>query len=666
MTPPQSSNRRALTVRYQNISTRGGVFPSPRSRERLVLAAFVCLLVVAAGLRFYNLPGTSVRYDEAVASSNASGSLSEVVSNTRSRNSSPILYPLALWAVQKVDVSVFSIRVLPAAASVLTVAVMLFLLPRLGVARWAAFLAALLATLSVAAIEHAQDAREYSIDALLVVLMIAGLLWYLRDGRKALLCVALFLAPLIQYGLALFGVAVMGAAVVLPASSTLAAPERNTYIGRFRNWLERRIVLLWPAACFLAGCAISYAVTLRYQWQEGGWGYLSAYYYQGGFDAPAIFEFSIDGIRRLLTLHLPEAVAVLAVGALALMLLASLKRRRLDAIATLALLAVGIAIFAALLTVYPLGRIRQNLYLGPVIFLAAGVSIHWMTDSLASLTRRAWLAPALAAAAVGAIAFAGVGAMRQDSPYQTRQNIKSIFAVLEERVREEDMVYATMYAAPSIKFYQGEEESPGNYYHGTLWCGPSAEPGLRPCLRQMVDLVALLPNVPDRIFLVHGKSIQEELELLGEQVSVERVIADDGEYSIALIGNIKESSELAARSTYEALVSGEPVIRSDFDVYHSENTLAYVKEPCARADTEAWFLLALYPVDVNDLPDQRKRHGFDNLDFRFDRRGLIFDGKCIAAVDLPEYDIARISTGQYVPVEGGYDHLWEGEIRLGE
>ncbi len=283
---------RALTVRYQNISTRGGVFLLPRSQEWLALAAFVCLLIVAATLRFYDLPGNDLWFDEAVAANNSrgvlcqaaskcqpieavaannsSGTLPEVISGTRCCNSSPILYPLALWAVQKVDVSAFSVRVLPATASVLTVAVMLFLLPRLGVARWAAFLAALLTTLSVAAIEHAQDAREYSTDVLLAVLMIAGLLWYLRDGRKVLLCVALFLAPLLQYGLALFGVAVMGAAVVLPASSTLAA-ERNTYIGRIRNWLERRIVLLWPAACFLAGCAISYAVTVRYQWREGGY-----------------------------------------------------------------------------------------------------------------------------------------------------------------------------------------------------------------------------------------------------------------------------------------------------------------------------------------------------------------------------------------------------------
>ncbi len=633
--------------------------------QRLALAAFLSLLIAATALRFYDLPGHDLWYDEAVASNNSSGALSEVVPNTRQRNSSPILYPLALWAVQKVDVSAFSVRVLPATASVLTVAVMLFLLPRLGIARGAAFLAALLTTLSVAAIYHAQDAREYSIDALLAVLMIAGLLWYLRDGRKDLLCVSLFLAPLLQYGLVLFGAAVIAAAMLLPSPQTLAAAEGNTYPGRVRNWIEQRSALLWPAACFLAGCAISYAVTLRYQWGRWGWG-ADSYQtnrYQGGFDAPSIFEFSFDGTWRLLTYHLPEVVAVLAVGAFALMLMASLKRRRLDAIATLALLAVGIAIFAALLTIYPLGAIRQNLYLGPIIFLAAGVSIYWMAESLAPLTRRAWMAPALAAAAAGAIALAGVSALSQDSPYKSGQNAKSVIAFLEKNVEEGDMVYVATYAIPPIKFYQ--DEKPSNYYYAEAGCWDAFEE----CIQEMLQLALSRHGVTNRIFMVHNyESIGEELDLLEEQVSVKRFLAD-GEWNISLIANVKEFVEPAYRtfvSVYEAVVPGEPAIRSTFDVYLRDNTLTYVKDQCTPADTEPTFFLHLYPVDVNDLPDPRKKHGFDNLDFDFDQRGATFDGKCIANIPLPEYDIATISAGQYVPVEGGYKHLWEGEIRLDE
>ncbi len=124
--------------------------------------------------------------------------------------------------------------------------------------------------------------------------------------------------------------------------------------------------------------------------------------------------------------------------------------------------------------------------------------------------------------------------------------------------------------------------------------------------------------------------------------------------------------EAIAASDYLARLVGDrpPSIRSSFDVHLIGNHLIYVKEPCARADTEAVFFLHLYPVDVNDLPDHRRQYGFDNLDFRFDWRGEILDGKCMVKIPLPEYNVSEIRTGQYVPAAGGYNRLWEGEIRL--
>ena len=110
----------------------------------------------------------------------------------------------------------------------------------------------------------------------------------------------------------------------------------------------------------------------------------------------------------------------------------------------------------------------------------------------------------------------------------------------------------------------------------------------------------------------------------------------------------------------------QPAIRSDFDVYLLENRVIYVREPCQPADLAAWFFLALYPVDGADLPGPRQQHGFDNLDFPFDRQGVRSGDFCLAVVPLPDYEIATIHTGQVVPVDGGYHHLWEGEIRLVE
>ena len=415
---------------------------------------------------------------------------------------------------------------------------------------------------------------------------------------------------------------------------------------------------------------------MRYQWREGGWhsdGDLAENYYQGKFDAPAIFEFSIGVIWKLLTYHLPAVVAIAALVALALLLAATLFSKFQGkfpdrAIAVLFALCLAISVGAALLGLYPLGGIRQVIYLGPIIFLAVGVAFHCTAVSLAGLTRREWLAPALTVAVAAAIVLAGVDDLRQDSPYRTKQNAKALLAFLEERVREDDLVYIDRDAVASLWFYQEQYQEQGerpadyysNYYYGNYWCTAYRED----CRRELSDLLVLASSVPDRIYLAHERGVIEPVEglaLLGEPVSVERFFAV-GRLNISLITYDNESMERAVRSTYAAAVSGEPAIRADFDVYLSENTLTYVKEPCAPADTAAWFFLALYPVDVNDLPGPRRPHGFDNLDFRFGERGVIFDGKCLARVPLPEYAITRISTGQYVPVEGGYNHLWEGEI----
>ena len=453
----------------------------------------------------------------------------------------------------------------------------------------------------------------------------------------------------------------------------LAAPEfRGEHRSGTRNlsgiphWFRQRVALLLPAACFLAACAISYLTTARYQWQRG----VNYSYYCEAYDAAGHLGCAARRTWRLLDYHLPPEVAILAVGTLVLMLLASLKRRRSDAIATLALLAVGIATFAAVLHIYPFRASRHSLYLGPVIFLATGVSFHWMADSLAALTHRAWLAPALAAAVAGAIALAGVGDMRQDSPHERDYNTKAVLAFLEEHVEEGDMVFATSYAATSLKFYQDQNRI---YHYGQIECGSA----YAPCIREMADLFVSPPKAPNRIFLVYNSpSILEELELLEERIAVERLIRPGAtrhyahlQLDVALIANVKElreSLEAAAWSDYEALTAGEPAVRADFDIYVNDNALIYAKAPCARADTEAMFFLRLVPADVVDLPAERKQYGFDSLNFDYDvfaATSLV--GRCLAKRSLPDYPITRIRTGQFIVNDDGATiYLWERQIRF--
>ena len=108
------------------------------------------------------------------------------------------------------------------------------------------------------------------------------------------------------------------------------------------------------------------------------------------------------------------------------------------------------------------------------------------------------------------------------------------------------------------------------------------------------------------------------------------------------------------RARYDAIVTNEPAASSVFDVYLEEDELTYLKEPCGEADMQPRFFLHVRPIDRNDLPEDRRQHGFDNLDFDFAGRGPIFDGKCMVTISLPDYLIAGIATGQF----GGDGRIW--------
>ena len=107
--------------------------------------------------------------------------------------------------------------------------------------------------------------------------------------------------------------------------------------------------------------------------------------------------------------------------------------------------------------------------------------------------------------------------------------------------------------------------------------------------------------------------------------------------------------------------SGEPVARGAFEVHLADGALVYVKEPCSRADTEARFFLHITPERADDLPEERRAHGFDNLDFAFFPNGALFDGKCAVRTALPSYAVESIRTGQY----DGDGEIWSAEFAVG-
>ena len=111
--------------------------------------------------------------------------------------------------------------------------------------------------------------------------------------------------------------------------------------------------------------------------------------------------------------------------------------------------------------------------------------------------------------------------------------------------------------------------------------------------------------------------------------------------------------------------AGAPLIRSHFDVHLNDDALIYVKDACSENDADLGFFLAAFPVNESDLPVEYRQRGFQNLDFAFQKNGIRQDdGRCVAVVPLPDYDIDRIYTGQYARrADGSFEHPWEGEFR---
>lgn len=107
--------------------------------------------------------------------------------------------------------------------------------------------------------------------------------------------------------------------------------------------------------------------------------------------------------------------------------------------------------------------------------------------------------------------------------------------------------------------------------------------------------------------------------------------------------------------------AGERVAQAGgFDLHRSGRRLTYYREPCAAGDTAARFFLHIYPQRAGDLPGWARRYGYENRDFDFSRRGQHSAGRCIAVVELPDYPISSIRTGQFVPGSG---RVWAVEVR---
>ena len=625
----------------------------PATQAALYNGAAAILLAATAWLRFYDLGAPLLWLDEAVAAENASGTLADVLTNTATNSPSPILHPLLLHFVQSVDGSATALRAASALGSILALAAMLFLLPRVGVARWAAFIAALLALVSVEAVRQAQDAREYSIDVLFAVLMVVGCLGVLRERRPWLLCGVLFVAPLLQYGLALFGVATLGTLLLAHAMTARSAA--------FIGWLKQGAWLIAPGAAFAAGCGLTYALTLRHQGiasvQEEAYGWVPLDHLHEGEpgDLAALAQFAAEQTWGFLTYHVPAPIA--AVGLVAFVAAAALAwwRKGGRVVPTLFALAIVVAIAAAALRLYPFGGVRHTMYLSAIAFIALGCGFHAILAHLPTLWRHAGVAG-------GAVAIAVVGGLALSNyNYAERGRAEVLLATLQERVGD-DPIYVPFNSAPILRFYQ-------RWHTGDYRFGPSCPLRDRDGCTDAV-MAGLLP--------LHAEGKERVWAFSFVRDYVEGVIAGwwragEAQYAVGsgtlhgfLIDDLDTvlAGRLRILKAHDELQAGGLSLGADFKaVWDSERRrVSYGKTPCRRIQTWGTFMLRVVPEDRAVLEPERRQFGADNLDFEFDDYGQRWAGNCMAVAEVPDYPIARIDAGQY---NAGGQFLWAQSFLVG-
>ena len=106
--------------------------------------------------------------------------------------------------------------------------------------------------------------------------------------------------------------------------------------------------------------------------------------------------------------------------------------------------------------------------------------------------------------------------------------------------------------------------------------------------------------------------------------------------------------------------SNGPTIRNHFDIYVTdERSLIYVRSPCQNSDISVEFFLHVFPNDIEDLPEHRGQHLFDNYDFDFIDYGTWDGQRCVAEIKLPSYEVDSILTGQFAD----QSTIWQDEIQ---
>ena len=620
-------------------------------------AACVILLSAAAGLRFHGLASGSLTSDEAIAARNAQASSpGQVIENTRRYNSSPVLWPLGLWAIQKIESSHTSLRIVPAIASTLTVAAVVFLLPPAGIRRSTALLAGVMLTVSTTAIQAAQHTREYSIDTLLSVIILAGALWYLKGKKKWILIVSLFIAPLLHYGLVILGAAIL---IMMIVVNWIVGRNTEQTGGLFRQMWQSFRFIGSPSLSLFLGSIATWDITLQHQGTGfGNEGYLQSAYYTGSStDILAISRFTIQGFRNIIDFNVEmiPAIMVIAVIILAFGLYRSF---RTNEIMILFVSGMAMASIAGVLGLYPLpqhasgtleGEGRLALIWGPVvalIFSQAITSIASVTSrtisTFSDIPRRYPAAVHMVVPTVFVAVFSAGGVLdvsKYQDVYRDVIGTNPILEFLDPRMEDGDIVVWHPYHQSGVRYYLNDRTPKSHLFVESEKC---------------LDVLIKLPDSTSRIWIIQPRSpcgYEILAHLYDPDLVVLKQFRPSPNPALFLVSDAQRAAQYFSRLVEnEMMYFSDPpniVLRTNqYDISVTDRTILYTTmERCEDVSDHARVILQIFPVEQIDLPDFSRENGFDNLDFHFHDFAVGFGERCHAVRFLPDYPIERIWTG---------------------
>lgn len=416
----------------------------PSRSATLDLWILLALTVAGAALRFYQLGGKSLWFDEAVIYHIVQGGWRDILALNATDNSAPPLYPLVLGFLTGPGASEATLRTLSAVIGVGAIPAIYVLAREFTGSRFA-LLAALLMAFSPTQVWFSQQLREYSLAVVAATLLIYAYVRFIRapGPRTALVLAALAaFGLLVQYGIAFLLVALNAVCVV---ALWWAADRRRVYA----LWAMSQV----PAGIVALLLALLVLPTQLAVVSLGTAGYLQANYWDGSL---ADFLDLLSAENDLFRFAYP---GLLALGLTLLGTGAFLLGRGSGLAAALLLVPTAFIFVLALVGWYPYGAVRQDLFLTPMIYVCAAIGLAVLADLVAKRLS-SLVTGGLAALGLAALLVYGLEPSVVNLRWEGREPMRPFTQLLAEKVQPGDTIYVYDRAVPAFRYYWRDRSEP--------------------------------------------------------------------------------------------------------------------------------------------------------------------------------------------------------------